>query len=149
MLTDDHLIARLSADQFAALLPREAIAESAAVFARRMLDLIGRPYVIHGIKIMVGASVGLALAPRDGDTADALLGTADFAQRQAKAAGRGTYRAFDAQVSARARARHVMAGDLHRAVLASEFVLNYQGLIQPDNFIPLSEETGLIEPIGE
>ncbi len=173
MLSTNDLIARLSADQFAALLPRETTAQSAVVVARRMLDVIGHPYVIHGIEIMVGASVGLALAPRDGDMADALLGNADFALRQAKAAGRGTYRAFDAEVSARARARHVMAGDLHRAVLAGEFVLNYQpqlklsdrrlvgfealirwnhprdGLIQPDNFIPLSEETGLIEPIGE
>ena len=125
-LRSDDLTARLSADEFAMLLPREAISETALLVARRVIEMIGRPYVVRGVLINIAASIGVAISPNDGDEADELMRNAGFALRQAKAGGRNTWRTFDPEVGARARDRHALSADLRRALDGDQFILNYQ-----------------------
>ena len=122
---------------------------------------------------MIGVSIGIALAPDDGNDPDELLKRADLALYRAKADGRGTYRFFEAGMDARVQARRLMELDLRAALRREEFEVYYQpirdlasdetaafealvrwnhgerGLIQPAQFIPIAEDTGLIVQLGE
>lgn len=171
------VVARLGGDEFAILqvsaLPGAEQPQASEALARRLVDLVGRTYVVDGHMLNVGVSVGVALAPADGRDADALLKHADLALYRAKAEGRGTYRFFEPAMNAQMQARRSLEIDLRRALALKQFDLAFQpqiqletgqvtgfeallrwnhperGPISPAQFIPLAEEIGLIVGIGE
>lgn len=173
-LREEDVVARLGGDEFN-VLQIGAIAQPAAsaALAARLIQVVSEPYDLHGHQIVIGMSVGIALAPADGQSADDLVRNADLALYRAKTEGRGTYRFFEPEMDARAQRRRRMELDLRCAVARSEFELHYQpivdvttgdltgmealvrwrhpehGLLGAGEFIPLAEETGLIVPLGE
>jgi diguanylate cyclase (GGDEF)-like protein/PAS domain S-box-containing protein len=174
LLRETDVLARLGGDEFAIIQTGDSDPRHAAVLlAERIIAAIGQPFVIEGDEITVGASIGIALASEQECTSDQLLKMADLALYRAKSAGRNDYRFFDPEMSALATARQEMECDLRRAIQQNELELHYQpiieskagkicsaealirwrhpikGLIFPDAFIPLAEETGLITQIGE
>ncbi|QEE42973.1 MULTISPECIES: EAL domain-containing protein [unclassified Methylobacterium] len=166
-------VARIGGDEFIILQTGIRGAADAQALARRLVDLIGRTYMVEGHLLTIGASVGVALAPADGTSADKLLKNADLALYRAKLDGRGTYRFFEPEMDARMQARRRLELDMRQALARREFQLHYQpqlqldddrligcealirwkhperGMISPLDFIPLAEEIGLIVPIGE
>ena len=171
---ETDLVARLGGDEFAILQPAgEDQGEAALAFADRLLSAMREPYELAGNKLTVGTSIGVALAPQDGDNADQLLKNADLALYRAKSEGRNRCRLFDLQMEAEVRSRHALETDLRSAIWRDEFELHYQtlihsatrevcgvealvrwrhprrGLLGPDRFIAVAEETGLIVSLGE
>ena len=122
-------MARLGGDEFAVVQtgarPTDA-SELAA--AHRRGDL--RPYDIDGHQVIIGTSIGIAIAPNDGNDPDQLLRNADMALYRAKADGRGTYRFFEPEMDAQMQARRALELDLRKALAAGEFELYYQPLIR-------------------
>jgi predicted signal transduction protein with EAL and GGDEF domain len=147
--------------------------DDSASLAGRLVEVLSAPYEVDGHQVVVGVSVGIAIAPADGNDRDQLLKNADMALYRAKVEGRSTYRFFEAEMDARAQARRVLELDLRAAIKTGEFELHYQpivdvstgqviafeallrwshpnrGMVAPLDFIPVAEETGLIGPIGE
>lgn len=172
VLRDEDVAARLGGDEFAILIANCRQPEQASDVAQRIIDAVSARFTIDGHEMLVGASVGIAMAPDDGDTAEKLLKSADLALYQAKADGRRTFRFFMAEMNARIQARHRLEMDLRRAIVAGELQVHYQplvdlasgeiagfealvrwphparGFIPPMEFIPVAEETGLIGPLG-
>jgi diguanylate cyclase (GGDEF)-like protein/PAS domain S-box-containing protein len=172
---DAHVgsIARLGGDEFIVLLKNVRHADDAASVARRLVAALAEPVTVAGTELFVGSSIGIAVYPADGADMDNLLMNADTAMYHAKEAGRGGYQFYDRAMNARALDRLMMETQLRRALDRGEFVLHYQprvdvasghivgaealirwqhpdqGLVQPLDFIPLMEETGLVIPIGE
>ncbi|WP_246691985.1 MULTISPECIES: EAL domain-containing protein [unclassified Methylobacterium] len=166
-------VARIGGDEFVILQTDIREAGNTQALARRIVDLIGRTYMVDGHLLTIGASVGVALAPADGESADKLLKNADLALYRAKLDGRGTYRFFEPEMDARMQARRQLELDMRQALARREFQLHYQpqlqldddrligcealirwkhperGSVSPLDFIPLAEEIGLIVPIGE
>ncbi|MCJ2061321.1 EAL domain-containing protein [Methylobacterium sp. J-088] len=166
-------VARIGGDEFIILQTGIREAADTQALARRLVDLIGRTYMVEGHLLTIGASVGVALAPADGTSEDKLLKNADLALYRAKLDGRGTYRFFEPEMDARMQARRRLELDMRQALARREFQLHYQpqmqlegdkligcealirwkhperGMISPLDFIPLAEEIGLIVPIGE
>jgi len=167
----DDLVARLGGDEFAILQLSGGTAEPLA--GRIVEELARRPFLVEGQAIMVGASVGVATAPRDGSDPADLLHNADLALYAAKADGKGRFRLYDPALDERLRERRRLEAGLRRALALGELELHYQplvssvtgrvtsaealvrwrdperGLIPPADFIGIAEETGLIGGIGE
>jgi diguanylate cyclase (GGDEF)-like protein/PAS domain S-box-containing protein len=167
-------VARLGGDEFAIVqFCKDCDPTAVSALASHIVELVSAPYEIYGHQLVIGVSIGISLAPEDGDNPDQLLKNADLALYRAKADGRGTYRYFEAGMDARAQARRLLELDLRLALQRSEFELHYQpirdiesreivvcealvrwkhpqrGLIAPLQFIPLAEETGLIIQLGD
>jgi diguanylate cyclase (GGDEF)-like protein len=173
VLAETDVLARLGGDEFAILCGGgTAQRDDATALAARIVDTVARPFDLDGSKLGVGVSIGIALAPQDGVDPDELLRKADLALYRTKARGRNGASFFDPAMMAEADARHRLAGELRDALTREEFELHYQpvidlatrapcgaealvrwrhpqhGLIAPDRFIPLAEETGLIVELG-
>jgi diguanylate cyclase (GGDEF)-like protein len=167
------LLARIGGDEFAIISWEATRSEQVAALAQRLLDTFSSPCGVEEARILVSTSIGIAMAPQDGQDPHTLLKSADLALYAAKAAGRNTFRFFDRQMDERARERLTLQHDLRDAVQRREFALHFQpqidlrsgqvtgfeallrwrhpvrGLVSPAEFIPLAEETGLIVGIGE
>jgi len=174
LLRETDALARLGGDEFAIIQTGESDQrEAARALADRILEMLRKPFDIEGSDIGIGTSIGIALAPEHGAGSDELLKMADIALYHAKSAGRNGFCFFDPKMSEIASARQQIENDLRRAIKQDEFELHYQpivdaktrricsvealvrwrhptkGLIYPDLFIPLAEETGLIAQIGD
>jgi diguanylate cyclase (GGDEF)-like protein len=170
----DDLVSRTGGDEFSIVQPgTEHPVAAAAELATRIVEALGVPFEIGDHQVVVGASIGIAIAPDDGNDADQLLKNADMALYRAKDEGRAGFHFFEPEMDAKAQARRILELDLRKAITAGEFEVFYQpivnlaenrisgfeallrwnhpvrGRVLPGEFIPLAEETGLIVPIGE
>ncbi|MGE5638956.1 MAG: EAL domain-containing protein [Clostridia bacterium] len=164
-------LARLGGDDFVLLAAIRA-EDEAALLAQRILDTLARPFDVDGTSVTVNASIGIAVYPADGADFGALLKNADAALHHAKDSGRGTFRFFSPALNARAVERLRVHNELRGALARGELVLHWQpvfngrgevagaealvrwnhpqrGLLMPDEFVPLAEESGLIRAVGE
>jgi diguanylate cyclase (GGDEF)-like protein/PAS domain S-box-containing protein len=172
-LPERGLVARLGGDEFAIIQGSIASPDDASRLAARLIEVVSETYQLGEHEVVVGASVGIALAPEDGEASDVLLRAADMALYRAKSDGRGMFHFFEPEMDRRIQARRSLELDLRKAYQNGEFELYYQplmnlqrdevsgfeallrwphperGMIQPGDFIPLAEEIGLIVPIGE
>jgi diguanylate cyclase (GGDEF)-like protein len=173
-LSATDFVARLGGDEFAIIQSGEIDQrEGAIALALKVLKVAGQPLQLAGRDIAVGISIGIALAPADGTDAGVLLQRADLALYRVKAEGRNNFCFFDVEMSQASDERLQMLSDMREALIRGEFEVHYQpvfdaktcracgvealvrwrhpvqGLISPDRFIPLAEETGLMEPLGQ
>ncbi|MGO9769011.1 MAG: putative bifunctional diguanylate cyclase/phosphodiesterase [Roseiarcus sp.] len=172
-LRGGDLAARLGGDEFAFILDDVASPSQVGDVVCELIEALSRTYVIDGMEIAIGASMGIALFPDDGLSADDLLKNADMALYQAKSEGRGRHRFFQKEMDRKAQERRAMEADLKVALAAGQLEVHYQplvdisghrvsgfeallrwrhstrGMIAPNDFIPIAEATGLIIPIGE
>ncbi len=166
-------VARLGGDEFAIVQTGMNSPAEVTGLASRLIELLNEPFDIDGHHIVVGVSIGIAFAPEDASSAEELLKCADMALYRAKDDGRGVCRLFEPAMDAAMQAHHGLECDLRQALAAGQLELHYQplidvarrraagceallrwrhptrGLLLPDRFVPLAEETGLIVPIGE
>lgn len=167
-------VARLGGDEFAIVQSAISGPEEVTELVTRIYEAIRRPYECLGHQLVADTSIGIALAPEHGADLDQILKNADLAMYSAKAAGRRTHRFFEADMDTRAKARRALELDMRQAIAdGGGFELHYQpivslqdntitgceallrwrhpelGMISPVDFIPVAEETGLINQLGE
>ena len=169
---DGDMVARLGGDEFVVLLPDVASPRAHGRVAEKILEVTQAPFNLEGHELFVTPSIGIAVFPDHGKDIDALLKAADAAMYEAKAAGKNTYRFFEAEMTTQASNRLALENDLRRGLKASEFEMFYQpqvnarsqeiiglealirwrhptrGLLLPGVFIAVAEETGLINALG-
>jgi diguanylate cyclase (GGDEF)-like protein/PAS domain S-box-containing protein len=169
----NNLVARLGGDEFAVILAADVSPNDASDFATRLIRILSDSYDIDGVEVVIGASIGIALSPGDGDTSEELMRNADMALYRAKSDGGGVHRFFEREMDRQAQKRRDMELDLRRAFANGEFELHYQplvdiaadrisgfesllrwrhpekGMISPADFIPVAEDIGLIVALGE
>lgn len=167
------MVARLGGDEFAVIVEELHDPEQAAYVASKLQQAISKPFKIRGVDLRVNSSVGISIYPEDGEDAGALLRNADTAMYRAKESGRNMYQFYASEMTALAFEHLVIEGQLRQAIEQEQLVLYYQpqmaldgerisgmealvrwqhpdiGLVPPDRFIPVAEETGLIIQLGE
>jgi diguanylate cyclase (GGDEF)-like protein/PAS domain S-box-containing protein len=172
MLRDEDVLARLNSDEFAIIQTALARPEDAVLLSRRLLEAIGDPYLLDGHSVVIGATIGIAMAPGDGEDSERLLKNADMALTRAKTESRGTFSFFEAGMDARAQSRRKIELELRDAIqndvlkpyyqplvdLSSGRITGFEalvrwpdperGMVSPGEFIPVAEETGLINALG-
>lgn len=172
LMGDDHLCGRLGGDEFAVIVGNVTDSATIELLAKRIIETLSHPYDVDAHTLYIGASIGIAIGPRDGRTAEMLVRSADLALYRAKDAGRGVYRSYEPELHVKAEERRVLEVALRTAVENGEMHLEYQpvfnassgtligfeallrwtnpqyGIIAPSKFIPLAEEARLIAPIG-
>ena len=172
-LREEDTVARLGGDEFAVLI-NDAEGESAfAMIAQKIIDALGITIVVDRHELNVGASIGISVYPDDGDSAELLLKHSDMAMYQVKDTGRNHIRFYTPQMNERALHRMTVENGLRRALNRGELVVHYQpevdlasgalvaveallrwqhpelGLLLPEHFLGIAEDTGLVVPIGE
>jgi diguanylate cyclase (GGDEF)-like protein len=165
-------LARLGGDEFTVLVPRVSSTEAVMQLAERIRDLMTRPFVLEGREVVLTTSIGIALYPEDGNSADALLKHADTAMYHAKDEGRDNCKFYNVSLTQRATQQLNLASNLRLALERGEFRLAYQpqldvasgtirsvealirwthpehGVISPMDFVPAAERSGLIVGFG-
>lgn len=168
----DGIVGRLGGDEFEVLVPVYSDREVLTSMASNIIEQLSEPYSIDGCSATVSCSIGISVADRDHTTAETLIRNADIALYAAKDGGRATYRFFEDQMLARAKWRKELEDDLRLALNSDQLSLVYQpvvntiteklvgfeallrwehpikGAVSPSEFIPIAEESGLIQQIG-
>lgn len=166
-------VARIGGDEFALIQTKLPNAEAAAALARRVIEVVNKPVDLDGLEVQVGANVGIAIYPQDGDDPDHMIKNADMAMYRAIRSETDNYYFFSNDMNDEARIRLGLEGDLRRAIENRELELYFQpqinvktrrivgaeallrwqhpqqGPISPARFIPVAEDSGLILPIGD
>ena len=169
----DGIVGRLGGDEFAIVLRDAQNRNGVQALADRLIETVSHPYPLDNQDVRIGLSIGSAFGPSDGDSVDDLVRKADLALYQAKAEGRGSYRAFDVAMQTEAENRARLEQDLREALALDQFRVFYQplihsqhqvivgfealvrwqhpvrGFVSPADFIPIAEEIGLIHELGE
>ena len=174
LVREGDLVSRTGGDEFSIVLSDpELPMQASAALAARIVEALSAPFQLGDHSVVIGASVGIAIAPDDGNDAEQLLKNADLALYQAKEDRRSGFHFFKAEMDLKVQARRILELDLRRAVTAGEFEVFYQpvvnlaedkingfeallrwnhptrGRVAPDEFIPLAEDTALIVEIGK
>ncbi len=168
----DDTVARLGGDEFTILLEDLPDRETAGVVAAKSMQGLSAPFVVQGFEVYVTACIGISLFPEDGRDATTLLKHADSAMYRAKEEGRSSYGFYTAELTESTVERFILENSLRRAIQQGELVLHFQpqvslltgrivglealvrwqhpeaGLIPPGRFVPLAEDSGLIEAVG-
>jgi diguanylate cyclase (GGDEF)-like protein len=166
-------VGRLGGDEFQIIVPGRPVHEELASLAKQVIDSLSQPYAIDGHRVVIGASVGIALSPVDGVTSEALIRNSDLALYAAKDGGRGRHHFYAPDLHSDAQERRQLEQDLRDAITHGGLELHYQpvvhtsteqitgfealirwthptlGRLSPAKFIPIAEDAGLITPIGE
>jgi diguanylate cyclase (GGDEF)-like protein len=173
LIPPGSLLARLGGDEFALIINKASKAADVEPLAASIVSRLSEPFIIDDETINIGASIGIAIAPRHGTRSDQLLRNVDLALYRAKDSGRSAFRFFEISMDSQARERRALEFDLKSALQSGEFVLYFQpligaesnqpsgfeallrwnhpirGLISPGEFIPIAENSGLIKSIGD
>ena len=173
LVTDNELIGRLGGDEFAVVVRDASDSDGVDGLARSIIDTLSRPYELDAHTLFIGASIGIAIGPRDGRTAEMLIRSADLALYRSKDSGGGVYNTYEPQLHVKAEERRVLEMALRQALEKGEMHLEYQpvvaaddgrltgfeallrwthpelGVVSPAKFVPLAEDARLIVPMGE
>jgi diguanylate cyclase (GGDEF)-like protein/PAS domain S-box-containing protein len=173
LIRETDTIARIGGDEFAIVQSSVRQPADATALATRLVSELGLPFDVDGQQFVIGASIGIVIAPADGLDADSLLKNADIALYRAKAEGRSRYRFFEPEMDALMQTRRALELDLRKALAGDQFELFYQplihlqsrevrgfealirwhhperGMVSPGEFIPFAEEIGLITQLDE
>ncbi|GAA6172117.1 hypothetical protein NBRC116592_17870 [Colwellia sp. KU-HH00111] len=172
LIRDEDSIARIGGDEFVILVMGTNNSKNVAGIAEKVLKEIAKPILLGNTEVVVTSSIGISTYPVDGTDADSLLRNADIAMYRAKDSGRNRFQFFTAEMNLQAEDRLLLENDMRKGIAAKEFVLHYQpqvdlasnkiigcealvrwqhptrGLIPPNLFIPIAEESGLIKELG-
>jgi len=173
LMGENQMVGRLGGDEFAIVIRDASAAGIVRDLARRVIDRLSEPYQVDHHTLYVGASVGSAEGPRDGNSVEEMMRNADLALYRAKDMGGGEHCRFEQELHASAEERRSLEASLRKALGRNEMVLHYQpvvdarsesvvsfealvrwnsaehGFVSPGKFIPLAEDTRLIVPIGQ
>lgn len=172
-LRSGDTLSRFGGDEFTLLLPEVRTRDDVVVIAEKILDRLNEPFVIDGHELFVGASIGIAMYPEAGETGESLVQNADIAMYHVKSRGKNGYQFFSDEMNHQFSTRLSLERELRNALIQGEFEVFYQpqialtdgaitgvealvrwrhsirGMIEPSEFLPLAEETGLIMQIDE